>query len=173
MIRTQKKISRLQLRDLTRLIKLIELARAHLYILISMAPHNPSLTCEYELSPLAIIYNMKPYHCNVISTYLSFALIPWAVPLVYEDRSVDVIHDNVLEMQIEGKSRIRIRPCFDSHASHCVCKSATNNSDPRHRLFILVLTKTSYADSMARSTVYSLNKYIPAAVTERDAIITS
>jgi hypothetical protein len=106
------------------------------------------------------------------STYLWFALIPWAVPLVYENRIVDVIHDNVLKMYIRGKARRRIRPCFDSHTSHCVCKSAANNSNPRHRLFILVLTKTSYADSMARSTMYSLDKYIPTTVTERDTIIT-
>jgi hypothetical protein len=35
-----------------------------------------------------------------------------------------------------------------------------------------ILTKTSYADSMARSTDYSLDKYIPAAVTDEDTIIT-
>jgi hypothetical protein len=107
------------------------------------------------------------------STYLWFALIPWAIPLVYEDRIVDVIHDNVIKMHVRGRARRRIRPCFDSYTSHCVCKSATNNSNPRDRLFILVLTKTSYADSMARSTVYSLDKYIPTAVTEWDTIITS
>jgi len=109
----------------------------------------------------------------MLSTYLWFARIPWAVPLVYEDRKVDVSHGNVLKMNIRGRARIRVRPCFDSHTIHCVHKIAANNSDSRHGLFILILTKTSYADSMARSTIYSLDKYIPAAITEGDTVISS
>ena len=109
--------------------------------------------------------------CDVYNN-LVWALTIWAVVLINDDRIGDIIHDNILKMYIRSNSRGGSRPCFDSNTIICIAKSGTTNCDSWNRFFILIPSKTSNADTMARSTSYLVNSNILGSITEGDAIIT-
>ena len=95
---------------------------------------------------------MSVYICDVHNN-LVWALTIWAVALINEDRIGNIVHDNILEMYIKSSSRWGSKPCFDSNTIRCTAKGATNYSNSWNWLFILVLSKISNADTMARSQV--------------------
>ena len=114
---------------------------------------------------------MSVYICDVYNN-LVWALTVWAVTLINEDRIGNIVHDNVLEMYVRSNSRRGSRPCFYSNTILCTAKGATNYSNSWNWLFILVLSKTSNTDTMARSTSYLVNSNIMVSITNGDAIIT-
>ena len=114
---------------------------------------------------------MSVYICDVHNN-LVWALTIWAVALINEDRIGNIVHDNILEMYIKSSSRWGSKPCFDSNTIRCTAKGATNYSNSWNWLFILVLSKISNADTMARSTSYLVNSNILGSITNGDAIVT-
>ena len=114
---------------------------------------------------------MSVYISDVYNN-LFWALTIWAVTLINEDRIVNIVHDKILEMYIRSNSRRGSRPCFDSNTILCIAKGATNYFNSWNWLFILVLSKTSNADTMARSTSYLVNSNILGSITNGDAIVT-
>ena len=114
---------------------------------------------------------MSVYICDVYNN-LVWALIVWAVTLINEDRIGNIVHDNILEMHIRSTPTRGRRPCFDPNTILCIAKGATNYSDSWNRLFILVPSKTSNADTMARSTSYLVSSNILGSITNGDAIVT-
>ena len=99
-------------------------------------------------------------------------MIVWAEVLIHDNRIGNIVHDNILEMYIRSNSRRGRRPCVDSNTIICIAKCGTSNFDSWNRLFILVLSKTSNADTMARSTSYLVSNNILGSITNGDAIIT-
>ena len=114
---------------------------------------------------------MCVYICDVYNN-LVWALVIWVVALINEDRIGNIVHDNILEMYIRSNFRRGSRPCFYSNTILCTAKGATNYSNSWNRLFILVPSKTSNADTMARSTSYLVNSNILGSITNGDAIVT-
>ena len=114
---------------------------------------------------------MSVYICDVYNN-LGWALTIWAVALINEDRIGNIVHDNILEMYVRSNSRRGSRPCFYSNTILCTAKGATNYSNSWNWLFILVPSKTSNANTMARSTSYLVNSNILGSITNGDAIAT-
>ena len=90
---------------------------------------------------------MSVYICDVYNN-LVWALTVWAVTLINEDRIGNIVHDNILEMHIRSTPKRARRPCFDSNTILCIAKGATNYFDSWNRLFILVPSKTSNANTV-------------------------
>ena len=109
---------------------------------------------------------MSVYICDVYNN-LVWALTIWAIAMINEDRIGNIVHDNILKMYIRSNSRKGSRPCFYSNTILCTAKGATNYSNSWNWLFILVPSKTSNVDTMARSTSYLVNSN-----TNGDAIVT-
>ena len=114
---------------------------------------------------------MSVYICDACNN-LVWALIVWVVALTNGDRIGNIVHDNILEMHIRSTPRRARRPCFDSNTILCIAKGATNYSDSWNRLFILVPSKASNTNTMARSTSYLVSNNILGSITNGDAIVT-
>ena len=114
---------------------------------------------------------MSVYICDVCNN-LGWALTIWAVALINEDRIGNIVHDNILEMYVRSNSRRGSRPRFSSNTILYTTKGATNYSNSWNWLFILVLSKTSNSDTMARTTSYLVNSNILGSITNGDAIVT-
>ena len=103
--------------------------------------------------------------------YLYVALVPWAVILVDEHRVADVIHLNILEMHVGGGGDFRVGPRLDPDAVLRADEGAIPDEDTFHGFLILVLSKTSNADSVARAAGHARHDDLSTTVANGDAVV--
>ena len=99
------------------------------------------------------------------------ALIPRAVLLVYHHGIPDIVHYDVLEMHVGSRALSRVGPCLDPNSVLGVPKSATLDVDSLDGLFVRVLAKTSYADTMSWTACDFGDCDLFATVAERDTVV--
>lgn len=105
--------------------------------------------------------------------YLCQAVIIRAVFLVNKNRVANIVHDNILKINIWSYATGGSWPCFNPNTIFSVCEGAIPHCNSDNWLFIMVSAKASYTNAMAWSAGYFLNVYLLAAIAKRDTIIPS
>ena len=104
-------------------------------------------------------------------TYSVCALVVWAIFLINDHWIADILHDNTFKVHIGGTATFRCWPALYSYTIQSTGDGAVGNKDTLNRQFIVIPSKTSNTDSMARSTCHFAYVNFFGTITNWDAIV--